>query len=382
MTWHDAEFADQFDRFLDSQALAPTHSHNGSPPPDHELGETVRRLRAYDDAPGADPAFANRLLENLLGRSASGDDVDSILRESHTMPDVTRPVAAPQQRAPRAMPQWVLVQAATAALLILAVVAGLFASNASWRWQAQRHLFPAVVPIAQSEGGTTETVIDTRVDALPAGHAQIKSWAMQFGPGNGYEAQGLVGVLLFRVERGTMRFTLSDGEHVVSAGETLQAVTEGVYGVHNIGAETAEFIEVDLFDAVATTTQAGPNIDPSDGQSIPLVQAATTLPTRSGQVALEKVAIPPDEAMPPYAATAMDWIAVADGRVGIRLEGERLPFRWEEGEERTFGAGQQTPIFAPGTAVTLRNAGDAPLVLYRLTIVPTSTGAEGEATPT
>ena len=95
----------------------------------------------------------------------------------------------------------------------------------------------------------------------------------------------------------------------------------------------------------------------------------------SGRVTLERLILPPGTAMAPFAKTQFDWIGVASGRVGVTLEGERLPFRWDPGEERAFGLFQTLPVIQPGTEMTLRNAGDEPLVLYRLTITP------GVATP-
>jgi hypothetical protein len=74
------------------------------------------------------------------------------------------------------------------------------------------------------------------------------------------------------------------------------------------------------------------------------------------------------------------WTEVGAGALGLTLEGEHLPFRWKSGTERTFRPGQSLPTLQPGTQMTLRNAGDDPLVLYRLTITPR--GAEGAATGT
>src|SRR5688572_505975 len=49
------------------------------PAPDADLdpgtAATVRRLHAHDDTPGANPAFANRLLEDLMGSSVSSNTV-------------------------------------------------------------------------------------------------------------------------------------------------------------------------------------------------------------------------------------------------------------------------------------------------------------------
>lgn len=77
----------------------------------------------------------------------------------------------------------------------------------------------------------------------------------------------------------------------------------------------------------------------------------------------------------------MTWVGTGEGRIGVTLEGERLPFRWDPGEEREFAAGQFLPFIAPGTEMTLRNAGDGPLVLYRLTLAPDAAAAGAAGTP-
>lgn len=67
------------------------------------------------------------------------------------------------------------------------------------------------------------------------------------------------------------------------------------------------------------------------------------------------------------------------------LEGQ-MPFLWEPGQERTFYRGQAwpqrpdpliNPLMSGGTQMTLRNAGDDPLVLYRLTL----TASAGQIAP-
>jgi hypothetical protein len=77
----------------------------------------------------------------------------------------------------------------------------------------------------------------------------------------------------------------------------------------------------------------------------------------------------------------LNWLGIHAGRLGVKLDGERLPFRWKSGAERTFSATQFVPAIQPGTVVTLRNAGDDPLILYRLTLMPGKAGAPSVATP-
>jgi hypothetical protein len=50
-------------------------------------------------------------------------------------------------------------------------------------------------------------------------------------------------------------------------------------------------------------------------------------------------------------------------------------------EEETWARFEQVVLPAPGTRMTLRNAGEDPLILYRLTLVPTKADAPDVGTP-
>jgi hypothetical protein len=183
--------------------------------------------------------------------------------------------------------------------------------------------------------------------------------------------------VLFKVEQGTVAIALSDGEQVVTAGESLSASTEDRDVIRNVGDNEARFIEVDLLDAVATHSELGPQFAASDTTGVANawpIQAGATLPAGSARVVLERQTVPAGAQVPAFTATGLDWLGIEEGRVGVTLEGEHLPFRWDPGEERTFGVDQHPPLFAPGTRVTLRNVGDDPLILYHLTLTPTGDG--------
>lgn len=89
---------------------------------------------------------------------------------------------------------------------------------------------------------------------------------------------------------------------------------------------------------------------------------------------LEPLTLPPGAVLPSTPASELEWLRVAGGVLDLSLEGEQLPFRWKSGAERTFRVGQRLPAIADGTRMTLRNADDVPLLLWRLTIMPTETG--------
>jgi hypothetical protein len=77
------------------------------------------------------------------------------------------------------------------------------------------------------------------------------------------------------------------------------------------------------------------------------------------------------------------WFEVGEGTLGLTLEGDELPVGWTPKEEQMVLVGSltlSTPIEA-GTHMTLRNAGDEPLVFYRMTLAPSDAGTSGAGTP-
>jgi hypothetical protein len=158
MATDDAKFADRLDRFLDAAAGGTDRSPNGLPQPEHELAETVRRLRAIDDAPSADPRFADRLLAEIMQTATA------------VRPPVFPPLPPlPAQRdradlAPTRLrltiprTRWSLAQLATVALLVFALAAVYFAFIA----RPQRSVTPAVivpaVPTAEAPSPSEEAL--------------------------------------------------------------------------------------------------------------------------------------------------------------------------------------------------------------------------------
>jgi hypothetical protein len=388
MSTDDAEFADRLDRFLDALVASTDRSPNGPLLPDHELAATVRQLQAHDDAPPANPRFADRLLEDLMHAKTPHDA--STFPLPPALPSV-RDRQAPSRSVPRLDTSrlgWTLGQLATAAVVLLALVASFIVLGPlRSRSSAWLPVLPAISGTPTAEGGVvTETLIDVPDASLPAGPVQIYSGYTELQPGVSASLGGQVGTSFYRVEQGTVRIFHSGVEQIVNAGEQWSAPVNGEWGLENVGDDVARIVEADVNDALATSSiDASTNSKFSDPQGyadIFVISAATDLTTGSGRVTLERLILPPGTAMAPFAKTQFDWIGVAAGRVGVTLEGERLPFRWDPGEERAFGLFQSLPAIPAGTEMTLRNAGDEPLVLYHLTIAPSGAGGSGAATPT
>jgi hypothetical protein len=195
-------------------------------------------------------------------------------------------------------------------------------------------------------------------------------------PGVSASLDGQVGTMSYRVEQGTVRISHSGVEQIVHTGEQWSAPVDGTAAFENVGTDVARIVEADVLDSIATSSievsHASKFSDPQGGSDHFVIAVGTDLPGGSGGVTLERLTLPPGTTLEPYAKTGFDWVGIAAGRLGVTLAGERLPFRWDPGEERTFGLFQSLPAIPAGTEVTLRNAGDGSLILYRLTLTPTA----------
>jgi hypothetical protein len=233
---------------------------------------------------------------------------------------------------------------------------------------------PATPGTAVSGTVRTETLIDADGVALPNGPATIYTVVTELRPGVSSVLDGQVGTLIYRVERGTLEISHSGVQQVVAAGEQWGAPVNGEAAFRNVGNDDALVVEVDVLDAIATfsldANYASKFSDPQGASDSFVIQVGVDLPGGTGRATLERLTLPPGASLDPYAKTKFDWIGVAAGRVGVTLQGDRLPFRWDPGEERTFGLHQTMPVIPPGTEVTLRNAGDGELVIYRLQLMP------------
>src|SRR5262249_17000352 len=154
-------------------------------------------------------------------------------------------------------------------------------------------------------------------------------------------------------------------ERTLHAGESWSGSTRAVDIIRNSGSDEARVLKVELIDAVATTSDPMPNVnglvsDPMRATYEIPIEAATSLPGGPGRVTLEQLTVAPGEALPAYSQIGLNWIGIGAGRLGVKLEGEHLPFRWKSGQERTFSVAEMLPVIPVGTKVTLRNAGDAP----------------------
>jgi hypothetical protein len=220
------------------------------------------------------------------------------------------------------------------------------------------------------------------MDALPAGHASVgvRSWTLRSSP-KPLTMPPLGGPSFITVAAGTITATVDGAEQRLTAGQHLSLTGDMAATFRAVGAEEARIFEL---YAVPSFTTPGRGLGEADVDSPtwaydPVVYTVEYLITASpdglpggpGHLILDRLTLPPGSTLPPQEAGPLTWIEVREGVLGLTLEGERLPFRWTSGEERTFQLRQALPITQPGTRMTLRNADDNPLILYRLTLAPT-----------
>jgi len=325
--------------------------------------------------------------------ATANSEQSSRLPAPSTVPDRHEPSAPAGRRSVlaslirRPIAHW-----ATAALIVL-VLAGSFLAfgpGRSWRMEHVPAILPAIggTP-ATPEAVVTETLLDTAVAALPAGRLRVAvdRWHLQPSPA-AVTLPAHEGAVFITVDTGEITVSTGEENHRLAARDALD-VTNQEFAFRASGST----------EAIAYVVYGTPRFSAEFGQGAariwkngdPLVHAmdfvisssASDLPGGAGRLLLERVTLPPETALPPSKSDPLVWTEVGSGVLGLTLEGERLPYRWESGTERKFFqfGREPLPFLAAGTTMTLRNAGDEPLVIYRLTLTPGEAKASDTTPP-
>ena len=258
----------------------------------------------------------------------------------------------------------------TSVIAVIVVVALLVVSPLALAQEATPLATPAV------SAPTFETLLDTTIDGIPEGRARIglDRWRLQSSP-QPLTMPALVGPVAVAVEGGNLTASEAGTEHTIAAGE--HHTFSGAQPVAFHAADAEEVIVSVVYVVPSSFAVEGWASDPlAHTMDYPIDASAEGLQEGSGRVLLERITLPPGSALPPQEVSPLVWWGITEGRVGITLEGERLPFRWKPGEERKFAGGEILPFLAPGTQMTLRNVEERPVVLYRLKLTP-ELAAEG-----
>jgi sugar lactone lactonase YvrE len=225
------------------------------------------------------------------------------------------------------------------------------------------------LPEEQDQGAVlTETLLD---DGLPAefGDVAVIHWTLRS------RSRPLVvppqnGPWFLVVESGEIEATEAGSARRLAPGDREQEVAIAQRGAADAAffrIAVSEWARPAVFDAVSHRRDA-------------LIEAvAEDLPGGSSRLVVERVTLSPGSALPPEEASPLVWTSVERGLLGLTLEGEYLPIPWTAGEERASSFAEGLPRVPPGTRMTLRNAGNEPLVLYRMTLMPLA--ATGTSAP-
>lgn len=290
-------------------------------------------------------------------------------------------VSAREIAPPHGTARWGWGHVATTALLVLALAASLVAFGPwrpGWHELSSGHLLAATtVTTPPGREPSVEVLLDATMDGLPTGHAIVEVDQLTLPPGSGVLTmpQMTTGEAMVTVESGEVTATAAGAQTRLVAGETFIPPTRGAT-VRVTGATEASLFGVMV---VGTDAVAVFGIDENQSNEILVASSIDALPGGSGQILLERLSLPPGSTLV-QEASPLVWTGIGEGALGLTLTGEHVPFHWESGQERTFRHGQYLPPIQPGTQMTLRNAEDAPLVLYRLRLTPT--GGEASAAGT
>ena len=369
----DLERGESIDRFWDQ--ITQGHADpTGDLDPAHAA--TIRYLHTFDDRPEPSPAFRRHLRDELMHAHA-------IPVSSHSSPlplsngRVSHPGWAVPQMSPPASGRSALAPLATAALLVLTLVGGFLAFGADrpGRQAIAPLLLPAISGTPATTQGnepTVETLLDTTFADLPLGASSVFVEPWTFKPGaNALVMQPFAGPRAIIAGNGSFVATLDGEEHGLQPGESLVVPAGQELVVRSTDQGGATLLHVGVM-ATYPPVQF-------DTAFITYRFAITTsgrMPAGATRFVLERMTLAPGSSLPPFTLAENQWVGIGEGTVGVTLAGDRLPLYWESGEEREF-APDYFPAVASGTQVTLRNAGDEQLILYRLTITPGASDAAG-----
>ncbi len=221
---HDAEIS-ALGRYWDALAQGRPMQRDAIEP---GLAAVIKTLHARDDAPGADPAFAARLRDDLM----------EVWRASHhlhhggALPAMSPNGRAPASHVPPALPHPAPVRRfrhagslATAALVLLTLAASIAAIGITVRFRSEQASGPSFVADAvpaftdpQADLGLLATATAASVPPI-AGYTSIERWTYP-ARSDAVTTNPLSGPMLIFVTSGQLTVTL-DGEEATLQGSGL-----------------------------------------------------------------------------------------------------------------------------------------------------------------
>ncbi|MBA2597712.1 MAG: hypothetical protein H0V00_13900 [Chloroflexia bacterium] len=367
---------------------------------DGETVDLVGRLHALGDSPERDSA-RERVWRDLQ-RHRRWKEPDVTTRALSPNGIAGSPVGpgllpwAPPAR-PTVPMRWAPDRLATAVLVLLVLAGSMLVFGPGRPGQQNDTLL--VLPSISGTPATPEVVVtETLLDApatLPAGPAtfDLTHWTLRpDSPPLRVAARNSLGArregpIFIVVESGNIVITEAGTEHRLAAGEVYAATDpDQEVAVAADGPEHATAFVVPVLSDSALPISYDPKAHVEEFfWSFELDAVAGG----AGRLVLERLTLAPSSALPWEEANPLVWTGVRAGTLGLTLEGDQLAVGWTAGQEQHIqGPGplpsagaRPLPSLPAGTRILLRNAGDEPLVLYRLTLTPHDAGASAAGTP-
>jgi hypothetical protein len=268
-------------------------------------------------------------------------------------------------------------------VIALATAYLLFGPPRSSRQEGQPAPLPAILTVATPTAGepSVATLLDTTTEALPTGHlvVAVERLGLSAGSAPVRPPANSGSVMMLVPESGQITAVQAGTPHPLADGKALTLSDEALT-LQASGPDAATLLAISISAELPTDYWTIDSLTQTNATLIS--SSAEHFPGGPSRLLLERLTVPPGGALPAGQASSFVWTEVGAGALGLTLEGEHLPFRWKSGTERTFRPGQSLPTLQPGTQMTLRNAGDDPLVLYRLTLIPRTAQASAAGTPT
>lgn len=345
----------------------------GDPPERDSTRERVwRDLRQHRRWKEPDMTTPSLSLHGVAGAPLAAGTLSGI-PPGPTMPPTRQPFTG----------RWAAAHVATL-LLVLSVVLGSLLVFGSGQIVPSGDT-PAILPALSGTPATPETIttqplFDLAVEALPSGWSStaVVRWSLPAGS-RPLRLPPQDGPRFVRVESGEVTATEAGAAHRLGPGDAYVAADPG----QEVAIRVSGTHDASLLQGFVTSAYLQETWAPGVHTFVVLLEGISEqLPGESGFLVLEQLTAPRGETLPPLEATSLVWLDIGEGTLGLTLEGDAMPLDWTAGEEQTLlpidGFPQQIPT---GTRMTLRNAGNEPLVLSRMTLTPDAANASAAGTP-
>jgi hypothetical protein len=348
-----SEELDQLARGLDPDLVATVHwslmtGRQARPQPDPTFVRGLRRdlVDAAERSGVTQTPRRPASAAALAGRQSAPAPLPSLPTHDEPLP------------APRSHPRWTRSQLAAAAVLALLLVGSVLLVRQVTFERPKTQLGAIGQP-------TTETLLDATLTGAAETWTPLAVERWRFQPGATLTIPPVDGPQWIVADTEPIVATVDGTGQTLAPGQSVVIPAGQELGVRNPGlAETA------VYRGVAAL---GFSLEEYDrGQVIREValdtEAHESLPPGTSHVVFDRLSIPAGTTMRAEAATGQDWFGIVTGQLGLTLIGDALPQGWSSGQERELGPDDPIPVLVPGTAITMHNVADEPLVLLRLRI--------------